>query len=193
MGTTAEATPPSRPASVHTSGAGHPCSATSCGSAAGSCFGIPFSRPWCSRICKGLWAWSPPPLDADTPLKRWVDRLLPRTGAAALLFWFGFIAVVNIAPHLPGRGGLLVLGIATLIGGGWCSLNFWRCRHAHCLVTGGGWLALSLFSLVEAGLGRSLVSGREALVFNAILVAGFVFEALWTCARGNNALTPVAS
>ena len=30
-----------------------------------------------------LWGWSPPDLPADTPLKRRIDRLMPRTGWAA--------------------------------------------------------------------------------------------------------------
>ncbi len=105
-----------------------------------------------------------------------------------VLFWGGFIAAVNLAPHLPVRDDLLVTAIATLIGGGWCSLNFWRCRHAHCLVTGGGWLALSLFSFAEAGLGRSLVSGREPLAQDAVLAAALLFEALWAWARGSKAV-----
>ena len=71
----------------------------------------------------------------------------------------------------------------------WCALNFWRCRHAHCLVTGAGWLGLSLLALVGAGLGHSVVGGHERGVFVVVLVIGFIFEAAWQITRGTNAMT----
>ena len=114
--------------------------------------------PVCTDLsCGGrrsLFGWSPPPEAADTHLKRWVDQLMPRTGLPALLFFAAIVAVLAFAAHLPMRGALAVDGLAALAGGGWCSLNFWRCRHAHCLVTGVGWIALSGFAFAEAGLGR---------------------------------------
>lgn len=134
-------------------------------------------RGWCG--------WSPPNLPADTDTKRRLDRLL--RGPAALYFAV-VIALLVFAPQLPTRAELLVEGLAALIAGGWCSINYWRCRHAHCLVTGAGWLALALFTGVEAGLGRSLVGGEEQLVFLGILVLGLAFEGVWYLSRGTNAL-----
>jgi hypothetical protein len=89
---------------------------------------------------RALCGWSPPSLVADTPLKRRADVL--RTGTLGAI---GIVVVVvgllNLAAHLPARPALAVDALAGLAAGGWCSLNFWRCRHAHCLVTGPGWFA----------------------------------------------------
>jgi hypothetical protein len=67
-------------------------------------------------------------------------------------------------------------------------LNFWWCRHAHCVVTSMGWLALSVLAFTQAGLGRSPIGGDEQLVFLAVLAAGAGFEAVWCCARGTRAV-----
>ena len=80
-------------------------------------------------------------------------------------------------------------GAAALAAGGWCALNFWRCRHAHCLVTGVGWLGLSLLAFVEAGFGHSVIGGYEQGAFVVVLVIGCVFEAAWRITRGTNAMT----
>ncbi|MGH9046800.1 MAG: hypothetical protein ACRDVW_05735, partial [Acidimicrobiales bacterium] len=73
-------------------------------------------------------------------------------------------------------------------GGGWCSLNFWRCRHAHCLVSGPGWLAFGLFAFVEAGLGHSLIGRHEQPVFLGLLGLALVFEGAWFLVRRTNAV-----
>jgi hypothetical protein len=72
---------------------------------------------------------------------------------------------------------------------GWCAVNFWRCRHAHCVITGAGWLALAAFSFLEAGLGRSVIHGDEGLVFLGVLGVGLAFEGAWYVARGTNAVS----
>jgi len=84
---------------------------------------------------------------------------------------------------------LALEGAAALAAGGWCALNFWRCRHAHCLVTGAGWLGLSQLAFVEAGLEHSVIGGYERGVFVVVLVIGCVFEAAWQITRGTNAMT----
>jgi Kef-type K+ transport system membrane component KefB len=118
-----------------------------------------------------------------------VDRLLPRTGVPAVLYFAGVVVLLNIGQLMPRRWALLTLAIAALGAGSWCALNFWRCRHAHCVVTGTGWLALGAFTLVEAGMGRSLISGDEGVAFLAVLAAGLVFECAWRASRGSNAIT----
>jgi len=45
-------------------------------------------------------------------------------------------------------------------------------HHAHCLVTGTGWLGLSIFAFTEAGVGHSLIAGYEQPVFLGILLVG---------------------
>ncbi|MGH9206929.1 MAG: hypothetical protein ACRD1G_10280 [Acidimicrobiales bacterium] len=138
---------------------------------------------------RALCGWSPQPLPADTAVKRRVDRLLVGN-APAIVMVATVIALLNVAPHLPIRAGLAVDGVAALIGGGWCSLNFWRCRHARCLVTGLGWLGLSVFVFVEAGLGHSSIGGNEQPVLLAVLAAALIFEIAWYLARHTQAVGP---
>jgi hypothetical protein len=104
---------------------------------------------------RALWGWSPPDRPADTPLKRGIDRVLPRTGLATAACIAAVVGLFSLAPHLPLRANLAADGLAALLAGAWCGLNFWRCRHAHCAVTGAGWLALSVFVFTEAGLGTA--------------------------------------
>ncbi|MGH9298455.1 MAG: hypothetical protein ACRDZT_00895 [Acidimicrobiales bacterium] len=136
---------------------------------------------------RALCGWSPQPLPADTALKRRVDRVLVGN-LPAIVMVAAVVAFLNIAPHLPIRAGLAVDGIAALFGGGWCSLNFWRCRHAHCLVTGFGWLALGVFVFVEAGIGHSIIGGYEQPVFLGVLAIALIFECGWYHARHTNAV-----
>ena len=137
---------------------------------------------------RALFGWSPPDLPADTALKRRADRLLPRTGWAAALYCVAVIALLNLAPQLPERGNLAVDGLAALAAAAWCGLNFWRCRHAHCLVTSTGWAALSLLAFTGAVLGRSLIGGYEQPVFPIVLAVAVVFEVAWRLARGSSAI-----
>ena len=157
------------------------------------CGGGPSIRPaGCGGLACGsgaaLWGWSPPPRPADSALARLVDCLLPRTGPACALFFAAVLALFDLAHALTAPAYLLVDGLAFLAAGGWCGLNYWRCRHAHCLVSGAGWLALSGFAFVEAGLGRSLIGGDEQPVFLGVLAAALVFEGVWYCSRGTNAI-----
>jgi uncharacterized membrane protein YfcA len=135
---------------------------------------------------RALCGWSPPSLPADTAWKRRVDRL--RVGTLATV---GILVVVvgllNLAPHLPPAAALATVGVAALAGGVWCSLNFWRCRHAHCLITGPGWIAFALFVFAEALVGHSLIGGYEQPVFLAILGLAIAFECVRRVARHTNA------
>jgi hypothetical protein len=142
-----------------------------------------------SETCspRSLWTWSPPPLAADTPAKALVDRLL-RRGFGACLYFAGVAGLMAVAAHLPTRGALAMDGVAALAAATWCGLNFWRCRHAHCVVTSAGWVPLAVFDFTEALIGRSLIGGDEQLVFLAVLIASVAFEVLWYQVRGTNAL-----
>jgi hypothetical protein len=132
----------------------------------------------------------PPALrPADTALKRRVDRVLPSSPLPLLIFFAAVIALLNIGPALPARPGLSAAGLAAATAGSWCTLHYWRTRHAHCMITGAGWLALAALSFTEAGLGRSLIHGDETLAFLAVLAAGLAFEAAWYLAHGTNAVT----
>lgn len=131
---------------------------------------------------------SPPRLPADTASKHLVDRLQP-TGFSQWLFFAVVGALVLAAPFLPTRPGLAVGALASFAGSAWCLANFWRCREAHCIVTGGGWAVLFALQLVELGIGRSVIHGTESSVFLAILVIGLVFECGWQMAFGTNAVS----
>jgi hypothetical protein len=144
-----------------------------------SCCAHPFSR-----------SWSPPPLPSDTQLKRLVDRFLPRAGLPVVAYFAAVIGALNLASLFSSPVAELALeGAAALAAGAWCALNFWRCRHAHCLVTGAGWLGLGLLALVGAGLGHSVVGGHERGAFVAVLAIGCLFEAAWQITQGTNAMT----
>jgi len=135
---------------------------------------------------RSLWGWSPPPLPADTWFKRLVDKFLPRTGLPVVIFFGSVIGLLVLGPHLPRREELAVDGVAALAAAGWCGLNFWRCRHAHCAVTAAGLLPLAALAFMEAGLGRTLIHGYEQLVFLGVLATGIVFEGVWYVAKGTN-------
>jgi len=135
-----------------------------------------------------FWGWSPRPVPAETTLQRLVDRVLPNTVLPLLLYFGVVVGLLLLAPAFPKRAELATDGLAALVGGSWCGLNFWRCRHAHCLVTGAGWLGLSAFCFVEAGLGRSLIGGDEQLVFLGVLGLALAFEWTWVRAHGSNAV-----
>lgn len=137
---------------------------------------------------RALFGWSPPRLPADSRTKRWVDQLLPATGAPLIAYFGTVLALVALSALLPTRPGLIVVAAAAIGGSLWCTANFWRCRHAHCLVTGVGWLALSGFAFVEAILGRSLIGRVEPVGFFAVFVASLIFERYWVSRRGGNAV-----
>jgi hypothetical protein len=120
-------------------------------------------------------------------MKRRVDRVrLGNLAAASVLI--AVVGLLNIAAHLPVRPALVVVGLAGLAAGGWCSLNYWRCRHAHCLITGPGWMAFGVFALVEAIIGHSLIGGYEQPVFMAILAVAVLFEISWYLGHRTNAI-----
>jgi hypothetical protein len=136
---------------------------------------------------RALCGWSPPSLVADTNLKRRVDLI--RVGnAAAVGTLIVVVGLLNLAAHLQIRSGLVTYGLAGLLAGAWCSLNFWRCRHAHCLITGPGWVAFGLFAVAEAGIGHSLIGGYEQPIFLAILGVAVVFEIAWSLFHHTNAI-----
>ncbi len=135
-------------------------------------------------------SWSPPPLPADTQLKRLVGRFFPRAGLTVVVCFAAAVGTLSLASLVSNPAAELALeGAAALAAGGWCALNFWRCRHAHCLVTGVGWLGLGLLAFVGAGLGHSVIGGYERGVFVVVLVLGCLFEAAWQITRGTNAMT----
>jgi hypothetical protein len=93
----------------------------------------------------------------------------------------------QIASELPGRYAMLPAVVYFLALGGWCSLNFARCREAHCLITGAGFDALTIAALVAVGLDRHWYN-LLSLTILPVLVVGFFFEAVWASRRGTTAI-----
>ncbi len=54
---------------------------------------------------RSLLGWSPPDLEADTRVKRFVDRALPRSGAQGVPYLVAVIALLNVGPRLAGPAG----------------------------------------------------------------------------------------
>jgi hypothetical protein len=156
---------------------------------------VPNGQQATSSCCGrgAMFGWSPPALPADSELKRRVDRMMPQSGVSFVVFFAVIIALLNVGVILPRRLDLAAIAVASLAAGSWCAVNFWRSRHAHCVITGAGWLALAGFSLLEAGLGRSLIHGDEGLVFLGVLGLGLAFEGAWYIARGTNAVSSRSS
>jgi hypothetical protein len=130
---------------------------------------------------------SPPRLPANSGAKRLVDRIQP-TGAWQWVYFAAVAAAVITAPLLPTRFGLILDAAATFAASAWCLLNLWRCREAHCVVTGIGWAALFILEITELLIGRSVIHGDEGLVFVGVLVVGCAFECGWQARFGTNGL-----
>ena len=135
---------------------------------------------WLRACCDAVMC-APPSLPGASHARRIVDRILPK-GAWRCAF---FVAVA-LGLSVP---SLLVGALITLVASTYCLLNFWRCREAHCIVSGTGWAALALFELIEFVRGHSVTHGDESLVFLVILALAITFEVYWRVRHGTNAVT----
>jgi hypothetical protein len=150
----------------------------------------PTAAARCTRLASCCVPFGPRPAALE-PTRRWhgdADRFLIASRAwlipAAVALG---VAAGQIANQLPSRYAMLpaVVYFSTL--GGWCSLNFARCREAHCLITGVGFDALAVAALVAViidGHWYNLLS----LMILPVLIAGFAFEVVWTNRHGENAV-----
>jgi hypothetical protein len=80
----------------------------------------------------------------------------------AVAYFAAVIGLLGLAQILPAPAYLVMDAVAFLAAEGWCAHNFWRCRQAHCLLTGSGWLLLALFAVTEAGLGHTTLGPGAA-------------------------------
>ena len=96
-------------------------------------------------------------------------------------------AVVLVSFRLGTPGGLWLAAAYFLVFGGYCLANFARCREAHCVVTGWGWLALAVIGAWSAIDDRAIL-GVLWNAFAVVAIIGFAFEAAWTRLRGTHAL-----
>lgn len=125
------------------------------------------------------------------PTRRWhaaADRFLIASRAwlipAVLLLGIG---AGQLADQLPSRYAMLPAAVYCLLLGGWCSLNFARCREAHCLITGAGFDALAIAALVAVGIDAHWYNLLSLLIL-PLLIAGVAFEVVWTRRHGENAV-----
>jgi hypothetical protein len=137
---------------------------------------------------RALFGWSPPARPPSIRLQRVVDRVFPRSGVGCALYIMAVVALLSLARHLRIRAYLAADGLAAWAAGSWCLANFWRCRQAHCLIDGTGWLILALLAFAEVGLGRSVIGGSEQAVFVGLLVVAVVFEFAWRATHATNAI-----
>ena len=135
---------------------------------------------WLRTGCDAIMC-SPPALPNASRSSRIVDRILPK-GAWRCVF---FVAIA-IGLSVP---NLFVGSLVTLTASTYCLLNYWRCREAHCTVSGAGWAALAVFEFTEVGLGHSVMHGDETLVFLLILALAIALEVYWRVRHGTNAVT----
>ncbi len=83
--------------------------------------------------------------------------------------------------------GLIVEGAVFLVAGIYCLANFIRCREAHCILTGVGWLALGAVS-IAAAVARLDDRSATWIAFLVVAVIGHGFEAVWRATHGTNSL-----
>ncbi len=90
------------------------------------------------------------------------------------------LGVFGLAGGLGGRVGVAVAGGYALFFGGYCLLNLWACREAHCALTGPGFTAVGVLGIVAAawpGEGLSWYGVNvESIAFLVVLAVGFAFE-----------------
>lgn len=102
--------------------------------------------------------------------------------------FFPILAAVVVGSFRLGiPGGLWLAAAYYLVFGGYCLANFARCREAHCIVTGAGWLALGMVGAWSA-IGDRAILGVLWDAFAVVAIVGFAFEAGWTRLRGTYAL-----
>jgi hypothetical protein len=103
-------------------------------------------------------------------------------------FVFLVVGAVAVASFQLGpEAGLAVTAAYLTVHSTYCLASFLRCREAHCIVTGAGWLVLAAVAAGGALAGQDV---RRAVwdAFLAVTIAGFTFEFVWKAIRGSNAL-----
>ena len=133
---------------------------------------------------------SPPASPARTIFEHAVDRYVavanPFLRGCLVFLVVGAVAVASV--RLGPEAGLTLVAAYLIIHATHCLANFLRCREAHCIVTGTGWLVLAG---VAAGGALTQQDVRSAVwdAFLAVTIAGFGFEFVWKAIRGSSALT----
>lgn len=138
----------------------------------------------------GAWRRRPPSLPATTRWHRLADRFLG--GVQVIGGTMGVLAVALgaslVASLLPDDIGIWI-GVAVYLAVGlYCSVNFWRCREAHCVITGVGFTVLGLGLLAEALGAHTVIGAYNGPIALGVLAVALAFEAVWRARYGTNAV-----
>lgn len=138
--------------------------------------------------CMSLLCERPPPLAQTRPWHRSSDRFLERSRPLIVPVFvaLGFFASVA-ADQMPARPALLPAAAFFTLVGGWCGLNFARCREAHCVVTGAGYSGLAVAAFAAFILDQHWTGPLWAASL-AVLAVAVVFQASWAAWRGSTAI-----
>lgn len=143
---------------------------------------------WAQWTCVGGTC-APPVASPRNRFERALDAYTSMT-APFLRGCFVFVTVAAAYAASSALGlvdGLLAEAAFFLVAGTYCLANFARCREAHCIVTGLGWSALAIASVV-AVLAERDIRGSAWIAFLIIALGGHGFEGVWKAAHGSNAL-----
>ena len=140
---------------------------------------------WCciGGVC------APPRRPAHNRVERILDWYVTLTApflrGCMVFFVVGAVAVVSV--RLGPTAGLALTAAYLTVHSTYCLSNFVRCREAHCIVTGSGWLVLAVVAAGGAVMGQDI---RPEVwdTFLVVSAAGFGFEFVWKAARGSSAL-----
>lgn len=97
------------------------------------------------------------------------------------------IGVAVAAGWLPVRAGMALDALFLLAIGVYCAANFWRCREAHCVITGTGWTAAGLAAMLAA-VGGYAWNDALWIWFLIVWVVGLTFEFAVRRRTGSNVL-----
>ncbi len=128
---------------------------------------------------------APPRNDLERALDTYTNLTAPFLRGCCFLPVVAAVVVGSLRLGVP--DGLWLAAAYFLAFGGYCLANFARCREAHCVVTGWGWLALGVIAVWSA-IGDRADLGILWDAFAVIAVVGFAFEAVWANLRGTHAL-----
>lgn len=136
----------------------------------------------------------PPSLPVTSRRHRLADRFRSRVDSIGTTGVLAVVFVVALgASLLPGHISVWIGTTVYLAVGLYCSVNFWRCREAHCIITGIGFTLLGLALLVEA-LGIHTVIGEyNGPIALGVLALAMAFEAVWRARHGTKAVGPRTS
>lgn len=140
------------------------------------------------RSQAGPWWSHPPSLPATSRGRRGADKALRSVDSSGRLGLLALVLAFVLAFVLPDGIGIWFAGVLYLAVGLYCSVNFWRCREAHCVITGGGFTVLGLAVLAAAVGMPTVIAAYASPIVLGILVLAVAFETTWRARYGTKAV-----